>query len=132
MFMLLFGETLAAFLAVIVTLFFMFHIYLMLGAMTTIEFCEKSTKRGGADAHQYDRGIVGNIKSVLGDNWLLWLLPMSPPPGRGLVFLNEESRLLPKEEGGVGFHPPARREVAAASLQHPPARREAAVTVPTA
>merc|ERR1719336_3728182 len=104
MFLLLFGETLAAFLAVVVTLFFMFHIYLMLGAMTTIEFCEKSTKRGGADAHLYDRGVYGNIKSVLGENMWLWLLPVSPPPGRGLLFVTEESRLLPREgQGSVSW-----------------------------
>merc|ERR1719158_1985604 len=44
MFTLVFGETLASFLAVMVTAFFGFHIWLMFKAMTTIEFCEKSMK----------------------------------------------------------------------------------------
>merc|ERR1719259_143828 len=48
MFCLLFGETLAAFIGILVTVFFMFHIWLMLKAMTTIEFCEKNTKKGAA------------------------------------------------------------------------------------
>merc|ERR1719160_794936 len=39
MFLLFFGETLAAFLGFLVTAFFFFHIWLMLKAMTTIEFC---------------------------------------------------------------------------------------------
>merc|ERR1719478_1090486 len=45
MFMLIFGETLAGFLALIVTAFLIFHIWLMLRAMSTIEFCEKSMKQ---------------------------------------------------------------------------------------
>merc|ERR1719440_63160 len=45
MFTVLFGETLCCFLTVLVTAFFGFHIWLMLCAMTTIEFCEKSLKK---------------------------------------------------------------------------------------
>merc|ERR1719158_610453 len=37
--LLLFGETLASFLGILVTAFFCFHIYLMMRTMTTIEFC---------------------------------------------------------------------------------------------
>jgi len=33
---------------------------------------------------------IGNIRAVLGDNPLFWLLPLSPPSGRGLVFGEEE------------------------------------------
>jgi len=103
MFMLLFGETLAAFLGVLVTLFFGFHIYLMFKAMTTIEFCEKSQRRGGFDASTYDRGLVGNIKAVLGENPLFWFLPMAGPPGRGLSFVMEETRLSKDMEVGRGM-----------------------------
>merc|ERR1719265_2281061 len=51
MFLVLFGETLAFFLGTLVTMFFCFHIYLMMKAMTTIEFCEKSLpkKKEGAE-----------------------------------------------------------------------------------
>lgn len=93
MFLLLFGETLAGFLGVVVTAFFGFHIYLTLRSMTTIEFCEKSMKRSGYDANIYDRGPVGNIKAVLGENVFLWFLPCSPPPGRGTSFITEDMRL---------------------------------------
>jgi len=93
MFSLLFGETLAAFLGLLVTIFFMFHIWLMLKAMTTIEFCEKSMKRIGYDSSTYDYGVYGNIKAVLGENPALWFLPCSPPIGDGLGFPNENTPL---------------------------------------
>lgn len=90
---LLFGETLAAFLGLLVTMFFVFHVWLMLKAMTTIEFCEKSMKRAGYDSSTYDFGIFGNIRAALGENPLLWLIPCSPPIGDGLAFVNENTPL---------------------------------------
>jgi len=100
MFWLLFGETLASFVGLIVTLFFGFHIYLMLRAMTTIEFCEKSMKRSSYDRNVYDNGCLNNMKAVLGNNVLLWLLPCSPPEGEGLYFVTEHTRL--SSAGGLG------------------------------
>merc|ERR1719436_2197238 len=100
MFLLLFGETLAGFLGCLVTIFFGFHIWLMLKAMTTIEFCEKSMKRSSYDASAYDRGALGNIKAVLGDEVWLWLLPVNPPSGSGSSFATEDMRLLKDVEVG--------------------------------
>merc|ERR1719389_1556225 len=94
MFALLFGETLAVFLGVLVSLFFTFHVWLMMKAMTTIEFCEKSMKRSSYDGSGYDRGLWGNIRAVLGDNPLLWFLPISPPTGDGLTFASFEDTPL--------------------------------------
>jgi len=102
MFLLLFGETLASFLGLLVTIFFGFHIWLMFKAMTTIEFCEKSMKRTGYDSSAYDRGFLGNAKAVLGDNVLLWLLPCNPASGNGLTFLTEDMRLAKDAEVGRG------------------------------
>merc|ERR1719181_587935 len=82
MFSLLFGETLTAFLMVLLTGFFTFHIWLMLRATTTIEFCEKSYRRTGHDPSAYDRGVIGNTKAVLGENVYTWLLPWDPPAGK--------------------------------------------------
>lgn len=103
MFMLIFGETLASFLALVVTVFFCFHIWLMFKGMTTIEFCEKQMKQNW-DASAYDRGPYGNICAVLGDNPLLWFLPLSPPSGDGMHFnQNENTKLLKKDmEAGRG------------------------------
>merc|ERR1719155_317066 len=81
MFMLLFGETLACFMGFLVTAFFIFHIWLMLKAMTTIEFCEKKMPKGGKAAVEeaasvYDLGCIGNIRAVLGPDPLTWFLPI--------------------------------------------------------
>mmetsp|Transcript_6208 Transcript_6208/g.11927 ORF Transcript_6208/g.11927 Transcript_6208/m.11927 type:complete len:376 (-) Transcript_6208:57-1184(-) len=105
MFLLLFGETLAAFLGLLLTAFWIFHIWLMLKAMTTIEFCEKSMKRAGYDSSIYDCGFCGNIRAVLGDNMLLWLCPCSPPSGDGLSFVTEETplRITKDMEAGRGI-----------------------------
>lgn len=101
MFALLFGETLAGFLGILVTGFFAFHIWLMFKAMTTIEFCEKHIKRTGYDSSVYDRGFCGNIRAVLGDNPALWLLPVNPPSGDGLYYVNEDSKLIEKVDPGT-------------------------------
>ncbi|CAJ1350128.1 unnamed protein product [Effrenium voratum] len=110
MFLLMFGETLAGFLGVLVTLFLFFHIFLMQKGMTTIEFCEKSQGSSGFDSSAYDRGFVGNLVAVLGDQPLLWLLPVAPPKGRGLSFASEDSRLTKDMEAGRGIRRHAHRE----------------------
>lgn len=97
MFLVLFAETLAAFLGLLITLFFMFHIWLMLKGMTTIEFCEKSTKNQGFNNSAYDRGINGNIRAVLGDWMILWFLPISPPAGNGVDFSAPDDAYLARD-----------------------------------
>jgi len=92
MFLLLFGETLAGLIALASTMFFVFHVWLMFRAMTTIEFCEKSVKRV-QKTNSFDWGIMRNMQAVLGSNTLLWLLPCSPPEGDGLSFVTERSPL---------------------------------------
>jgi hypothetical protein len=98
MFLLLFGETLAGFISTLLTLFVSFHVYLMFNGMTTIEFCEKSKRRNFV-CPNYSKGFLGDIKTVLGDNVLLWLLPMSPPSGDGMTFVSEDTPLRYVEEG---------------------------------
>jgi len=93
MFTLVFGETLASFLAVMVTAFFGFHIWLMFKAMTTIEFCEKSMKKVGYSTSPYHRGLFGDLQEVLGRNPLLWWCPVFDLTGDGLSFVNEGTRL---------------------------------------
>merc|ERR1712032_613624 len=98
MFLVFFTETLAFFLAVLVTAFFGFHMWLISRAMTTIEFCEKSVpkkggERRGYENSVYDTGFVGNFRLVLGDNVLLWFFPCARPAGDGLNFMSDETRL---------------------------------------
>lgn len=89
--MILFSETLAAFLGLLAFVFFSFHFWLMLKGMTTIEFLEKSTKKAGRRTSPYDLGICRNVEAVLGENPLLWLLPCSPPTGTGLFFPSRDT-----------------------------------------
>lgn len=110
MFFVLFGETLSIFLGILLTTFFCFHIWLMLKAMTTIEFCEKKMPKGGKEERQpseqssvYDLGWYGNIRSVLGPNPLLWFVPLEPPIGDGLNFVTPETRLTKDLEAGRGI-----------------------------
>jgi len=108
MFLTFFTMTLAFFLAVLVTMFFGFHIWLMSRAMTTIEFCEKSLpkKEGETRSYEssvYDLGLAGNARAVLGDNMLLWFFPCSRPSGDGLNFMSDETRLTKDLESGKGI-----------------------------
>jgi len=100
MFLTLFGWTLATFLGLLATLFWCFHIWLAAKAMTTVEFCEKHLpkKKGGDKTASYDNsvynlGLYGNLKATLGDNVFCMLLPLCPPSGNGLDFVNADMRL---------------------------------------
>jgi hypothetical protein len=86
MFTLMFAQCTAAFLFVLISLFLTFHIWLMLKAMTTVEFCEKSLKKASYNSSIYSVGLYGNVCAVLGPNPLLWLFPISLPTGDGLTW----------------------------------------------
>ncbi|CRH00382.1 palmitoyltransferase, putative [Plasmodium relictum] len=88
MLLLLFGETLNSILALIVTCFLIFHIWLMIKAMTTIEFCEKQTNyQNQSYSKYYNKGIYGNFKDVFGDSPFLWFLPIDNRRGDGINFV---------------------------------------------
>lgn len=52
--------------------FSLFHFYLLLGGMTTIEYCEKQRS---ARTINYSLGCWGDITQIFGHNPLLWLCP---------------------------------------------------------
>jgi len=129
MFLVLFGVTLAGFLGCMVTTFFGFHIYLMLKAQTTIEFCEKSMKRTSFDESAYDRGPYGNIRAVLGDNPFLWLLPCSMPAGDGMNYITEEAPLLRMTPGDMeGGRTPNKPDESSKTPKHKSKKRTGAGT----
>jgi hypothetical protein len=113
MFFLLFGETLAVLMGSITSLFFFFHVWLMLKAITTIEFCEKSMKRSDFIQSVYDLGSYGNAKAVLGENPWLWPFPVGLPSGDGLTYVSDESPLLlvtnKDLEAGRGLKPESKK-----------------------
>lgn len=96
------GEMLATFLVTIAFLFTLFHIWLTTKAMTTVEFCEKSLKQASYDSSIYSNGVYRNLCAVLGDNSLLWPLPLSLPAGDGLSFVSKRRGSEGVEEGSRG------------------------------
>ena len=84
LFLVLFGETLACFMGLIVTGFFAFHIFLAVKGLTTIEFCEK--QKSSSFESVFSRGVYGNFQDILGRNPLVWLLPFPLTSGDGLSY----------------------------------------------
>ena len=60
-----------------ITLFFLFHIYLISCGYTTIEYCEKRREEDNTFHARmpYNRGFVLNMCAVLGYNPFLWFVP---------------------------------------------------------
>lgn len=77
------GSALSFFVLAIVGPFFLFHSWLVSINSTTIEYCEK--RRSGAE-FAYDLGLVENIRQAMGDQVLLWLVPVGGPTGDGITF----------------------------------------------
>lgn len=86
------GAVISTLLTVLLGPFFGFHCWLMRHNMTTIEYCEKRRDNDESRMSHYDIGVYKNIQCVLGDNWMLWLLPMSGPSGDGLQWGVAEMR----------------------------------------
>lgn len=58
--------------------FFSLHIYFISKNITTIEYLEKYKKNAKKiDENQYNLGVWNNFKSVLGNNMLLWIIPLN-------------------------------------------------------
>jgi len=123
-FLLVFCLTLSVMMGLLLTMFFLFHSWLMFQTTTTIEFCEKNYRHGGDSAQSgsaksiYDRGVWENVCAILGSNPVFWFLPCSPPSGDGLSFAvsegmdrdeedEESAPLLPKQRpvsNGSSYH----------------------------
>lgn len=101
-------------LAGLITTFFIFHCYLLTGAYTTIEFCEKVTSKDDKKEHiaaiykggsPYNRGLWRNTIHLLGPP-LFWLIPV-----RWGMSLEEGIHPTPSELGIQKFEKSYRREV---------------------
>lgn len=67
---------LAGTMGIVISGFFLFHLWLITKQYTTIEFCEKRTDpNSGFAVSPYNRGITSNFRSVLGPNVFFWFLP---------------------------------------------------------
>merc|ERR1719188_687782 len=74
--------------------FCVFHFWLLVNNMTTIEYCEKRLRRTSL----YDQGVFANIRSVMGPRAIEWLLPFSGPTGDGVFWTVNPAAQL--EDGG--------------------------------
>jgi len=96
-------ECMTGVLSVCITPFFLFHCWLISKNMTTIEFCETRRGQQGYES-PYDINLYVNLKTVLGTNPFLWLLPVaSKPICDGMVFeINEEYEATEREPEETG------------------------------
>lgn len=81
-------------LGLLIVTFLGFHLFLIGTARTTIEFLIRHDK-ARASKHDYDTGVYKNIQAVLGNNPLLWFLPIWPPDSDGFNF---EGRVIEEFE----------------------------------
>eukprot|EP00929_Paragymnodinium_shiwhaense_P029973 TRINITY_DN1706_c0_g1_i1.p1 TRINITY_DN1706_c0_g1~~TRINITY_DN1706_c0_g1_i1.p1 ORF type:complete len:370 (+),score=36.30 TRINITY_DN1706_c0_g1_i1:176-1285(+) len=102
MFGTIFGQTLSFSLGFLLLGFLGFHCWLVSQSITTIEWCENKMRKEGQEqeASPYDQGPFKNFQETLGWNPLLWLLPIGGPPGDGLEFAFDSSRLGRNIEAG--------------------------------
>jgi len=71
-FLICFTYTLNIALALVITAFFTFHMWLVVRGKTTLEFVED--KKGG----DYNDGLLENLKTAFGTNYLAWFIPIAP------------------------------------------------------
>jgi hypothetical protein len=82
---------------VVISMFFSFHVKLVMQNMTTIEWMDK--KRSGDTQKEninYDMGVYYNFIQIFGKNPWLWLLPVTlksgKPVGDGVVWPQKPSK----------------------------------------
>ena len=81
---------------------FSYHIYLISQNRTTLEaFRAPVFRHGGSDRKGFYLGKLNNFREVLGDQALLWFVPVFSSLGDGLIFPRHCH--LDEEEGGSEF-----------------------------
>ena len=93
-YMIMTSYILACVLNFVITLFFIFHLYLICCQYTTIEFCEKRNDDDNTfhTRMPYNRGALQNFRSIFGYQVIFWFVPFYPNyEGDGIIFkLNHE------------------------------------------
>ncbi|CAJ1458577.1 unnamed protein product [Effrenium voratum] len=109
-FLLIGTEALTFLLSTILVPFLLFHTWLIIRNMTTIEFCASFAKTPDEKPYEnpYDVGIYRNLCSVLGSSPLVWWAPVGGPAGDGISFPRRglpEYYMLSDEEDPEAAHP---------------------------
>lgn len=84
------GAVLTTVISFLLTPFFCFHLWMLSLNLTTIEYCERK-RDVQAPTSPYDIGLIGNFRCVLGDNIMLWLLPIGAPHEGGLFWQRRDN-----------------------------------------
>lgn len=82
------GSFIALLLTVLLSGFLSFHLWLVVMAMTTIEYLEK--RQSANSGARYRRGPLQNLKDVFGPSMFLWLLPCTRVEGDGLFWESDQ------------------------------------------
>jgi len=81
------GFVMCSSLALALSVFVPFHVYLVSKGRTTIEMFEFTDPRRVSFAEQYDLGCGRNWRQVFGESWWTWPFPIrASVPGDGLAF----------------------------------------------
>jgi len=109
-FLLIGTEALTFLLTSILVPFFLFHTWLIVRNLTTIEFCASFAKTEDEKPYDnpYDVGIFRNVCAVLGSSPLTWWAPVGGPMGDGINFPRKglpEYFMLSDEEDPEAAHP---------------------------
>lgn len=72
--------------------FFLYHVRLLFANNTTLEQLDSKRKKEPIET-KYNIGIARNIASVMGSNYIGWILPLSslPMPSDGVVWITSDS-----------------------------------------
>eukprot|EP00439_Symbiodinium_sp_Y106_P069860 s396_g12.t1 len=109
-FLLIGTEALTFLLTSILVPFFLFHTWLIVRNLTTIEFCASFAKTEDEKPYDnpYDVGIFRNVCAVLGSSPLTWWAPVGGPMGDGINFPRKglpEYFMLSDEDDPEAAHP---------------------------
>ena len=93
-FLILFNNLIALFFSIIDFKFTKFHFWLIFNNLTTIEHLDEELNKNKT----YDIGLMNNWKQVMGENFLLWFIPINinkgAPVGDGLCWKSKEDLIL--------------------------------------
>jgi len=104
------------FFATVFTFFCCFHFFLVGSSYTTLEFRERISNTK-TNASPYDIGFYRNICAVLGENPLLWLIPVLNSPGEGVSFSRQEGECKGGYDGKMEEDPLLPKDGSAVPLQ---------------
>jgi len=79
--------------SLVLTPYFAFHCWLMGKNFTTLEYWQNCRDSVFCNS-PYDKGVLRNIHSIMGEEWYFWWLPVGKPVGSGTEFETIEAQAV--------------------------------------